>query len=282
LKASFVRTQQNIHLLTNSGLGFQNDVWVPATALLRPQRSFQYALGWSKTFVKAATDLSLEVYYKEMSNQIEYREGVNIFSSQQRAWTDIVTGNGRGKSYGIELGVTRQTGRLTGMLAYTFSRTFRRFEDINNARSYPFKYDFPHNLNITGALSLNKKWDFTASWVWHSGQPISLPATALNAPPNAYYENTTLFFFNNRNNARLPDYARADIGFICTKKKKNGRSAIWNFSVFNVFNRPNVLYAQIQNTPVFNYQTHQYDYVQQLKTRSFLPVLPSVSYTFKW
>jgi len=282
LKASFVRTQQNIHLLTNSGLGFQNDVWIPATALLPPQRTFQYALGWSKSIAKVSTELSVEVYYKKMANQIEYREGVNIFSSQQKNWTDVVSGSGVGQSYGVEFGMTRQTGRLTGMFAYTYSRTFRMFNDINNAASYPFKYDYPHNMNITGSLKLSKKWDFTASWVWHSGQPISLPTTALGAPPFAYYDNSTLFFFNNRNNARLPDYARADIGFICTKLKKTGRTAVWNFSIFNVFNRRNPLYAQIQNLPVYNPQTHTNDYVQQLKTQSFLPVLPSISYSFKW
>jgi outer membrane receptor for ferrienterochelin and colicin len=283
LKASFARTQQNIHLLSNSGLGFQNDVWVPVTSQLLPQRTFQVAIGFEHDFPKQFIEMALEIYYKKMSNQIEYREGVNIFSSQQQAWADLVAGRGRGESYGIELSFSKQVGqRLTGLLAYTLSKTTRQFDDINGGKVYPFKYDFPHNLNATASLKLNKKWDFAATWVWHSGQAFSLPTIALSAPPNAAYEGTTLFYFKDRNNARLPDYVRADIGFILTKPRKNGRTAIWNFSVFNVLNRPNALYAYIQNRPVFDAQTQGHSYYQELKTQSFLPILPSISYVLKY
>jgi outer membrane receptor for ferrienterochelin and colicin len=283
LKASFARTQQNIHLLSNSGLGFQNDVWVPVTSQLPPQLTSQFAVGFEHTFAKQFLEMSIEIYYKEMRNQIEYREGVNIFSSQQKSWEDIVTGHGQGASYGIELGFSKQVGgRLTGLLAYTLSKTTRQFSDINGGEAYPFKYDFPHNLNATGSLKLSKKWDFSASWVWHSGQPFSLPTTALSTPPNAAYQGSTLFYFKDRNNARLPDYARADIAFIFTRPKKNGRTAIWNFSIFNALNRPNALYAYIRNRPVFDPQTQEHLYYQELETQSFLPILPSISYALKF
>ncbi len=282
LKAAYSRANQNVHLLTNSGLGLQNDLWVPSTSTISPQQADQWAIGLAGFLRAIRTDATIELYYKQMKNQIEYKEGVSVLGSINEHWESLIATQGQGTSYGLELGLSKQVGRLTGLFAYTYAKSSRTFSTINGGKEFPFKYDFRHNLNTTLNWKLNHKWDFSSSLVYHTGQPFSFPVAALSLPYGSGYEGGAIFYYKDRNNVRLPDYTRVDVGFNRTKVKDNGRVATWNFSIFNLLNRKNALYAQVVNEGRYNYQTKQYEYVPTLRLKSFLPILPSVAYSLKF
>lgn len=282
LKASYSRANQNVHLLTNSGLGLQNDLWVPSTSDITPQRANQWAIGLASFLRSINTEATIELYYKQLKNQIECKEGVSVLGSINEQWESLIATRGLGTSYGLELGLSKQVGRLTGLFAYTYARSTRTFSAINGGKEFPFKYDFRHNLNATLNFKLNKKWDFSSNLVYHTGQPFSFPVAALPLPYGSGYTGGAIFYYKERNNVRLPDYIRIDVGFNRTKVKDNGRTATWNFSIFNLLNRQNALYAQVINEGRYNYQTKQYEYFPTLRLKSFLPILPSVAYSLKF
>jgi outer membrane receptor for ferrienterochelin and colicin len=284
LKASYGRFQQNIHLLSNrSGSGFQNDIWVPTVSKIPPQRAQQYAIGTAIHLSKPDIEFSIEAYYRKMNHQIDYKEGISVQNNIQGNWQNLIETGGLGKSYGLEFGIMKQTGRLTTFGGYTLSKSTRQFANINNGKAYPFTYDFRHNLSITANYQLSKKWDFSVSHVWHTGQAFSFPVASLNLPQNFdLHDGGSLFLYRQKNNIRLPDYLRTDIGFNYSKINKKGRTIGWNFSIYNVFNRKNPYTAQIENTSVFNFETLLSTYKPILKVKSFLPILPSISYSFKF
>lgn len=278
LRGSFSGGQQCLHLLSNAGLGFQNDVWVPVTRDIKPQRVWQSATGITYDYQQIGLSLSLDVFYKKLFNQIEYREGSTSFSSLTQNWYDLVAVNGTGTSKGIEIGAIKSTGRFTGLLAYTLSKSDRRFDELNNGQAYPFIYDYTHNLNATFNWRINKRWDFSGTWVWHTGAAISFPTSVLNGPDNQF-----LYLYKDRNNARLPDYKRADIGFNRTVIDRKGRERIFSFSIYNVFFRKNPLTAKLINEIVgFDLNTGQYNYKSSILLQGFIPIVPSVSYSLKF
>jgi hypothetical protein len=285
MKASYGMMNQNIHLLTNSALGYQNDIWVPSTGKIPNQRSHQGAIGMSYYAKKIKTTLTFDVYYKYMTNQLEYKEGVVIFDNNDTNWQDLVETNGIGRAYGMEIGLSKVIGNWTFLSAYTYAISNRTFPTINNGKTFAFKYDFRHNFNTTANLRLSKKWDVSSSMVYHSGQPFSMPITAvsmLDGFNQGAYMNPHLFYYKDRNNIRLPDYFRIDIGANKTKVKKNGRTVVWSFSVYNVLNRPNPLYAQIANESEYVPQTQQLRFKPTLRLKAFLPILPSIGYATKF
>jgi TonB dependent receptor/TonB-dependent Receptor Plug Domain/CarboxypepD_reg-like domain len=284
LKASYGRFQQNIHLLSNrSSSGFQNDIWVPTVSKIPPQRAQQLAIGTAIHLSKPDIEFSIEAYYRKMNHQIDYKEGISVQNNTQDNWQNLIETGGFGKSYGLEFGVMKQTGRFTTFGGYTLSKTTRQFANINGGKEFPFTYDFRHNLSITANYRLSKKWDFSMSHVWHTGQAFSFPVASLDLPPNFdLYGGGSLFLYKQKNNIRLPDYLRTDIGFNCSKENRKGRIVGWNFGIYNVFNRKNPYYAQIDNSGSFNRDTLQYTYKPTLKVKSFLPILPSISYSIKF
>jgi outer membrane receptor for ferrienterochelin and colicin len=277
--ASYVEANQNIHLLTNSSMGLQNDIWVPATPNIRPQYARQYAAGFNYLIPALKARITLEGYHKTMTHQIEYREGFNTLNAFESNWEDLVTTNGEGRSYGFELGIAKHYGRLTGLAAYTWSSTTRQFANINGGRPFPFKYDYRHNANLTANWSLSDKWDVSGSAVFHTGQAISVPELALAGPPGSISDANRLYFYRLRNNARLPAYARIDIGFNRTKKLEGGRESIWNFSIYNVLNRKNILYAQLANQTFFDPEQRRMRSRPTIVLQPFLPILPAVHYS---
>jgi hypothetical protein len=284
LKASYGRFQQNIHLLSNrSGSGFQNDIWVPTVSKIPSQRAQQFAIGTAIHLPKPDVEFSIEAYYRNMNHQIDYKEGISVQNNSKDNWQNLIETGGLGKSYGLEFGIMKQTGRLTSFGGYTLSKTTRQFANINDGKEYPFTYDFRHNLSVTANYQLSKKWDFSLSHVWHTGQAFSFPIAALNLPPNFnLYEGGSLYLYKQKNNVRLPDYLRTDIGFNFSKENRKGRIIGWNFSIYNVFNRKNPYYAQIDNAGFYNRVTMKYEYKPTLKVKSFLPILPSIAYSINF
>jgi hypothetical protein len=278
IRSAFTGGQQALHLLSNAGLGFQNDVWVPVTRNIRPQKVWQTSFGIAAKIPGTNIDVSADVFYKKLYHQIEYKEGSSTFSSLTKNWFDLVATEGTGVSKGLEIGATRTSGRFTGLFAYTLSRTTRQFESLNNGAAYPFLFDYTHNFNGTGNIRLNKKWDFSGTWVWHTGAAISFPTTALNN----LNDNRYIFHYKDRNNARLPDYMRADIGFNRTWNKESGKVKTLNISVYNVLFRRNPLYAKMNNVIVGYNEDQSLKFRKQIQLQGFLPIIPSVSYSVKF
>ena len=263
---------QYIHLLTNSGIGLPTDLWVPATPRVVPEQSRQVAAGVAHT-TREDIEVSIEAYYKWMNNIIEYREGANFLLNQ--GWESQVV-SGQGRSYGAEFFVQKKTGKTTGWLSYTYSRTTRQFEELNFGKPFPFKYDRRHDVSFTIAHQLNEHWQLAATWVYGTGNAISLPVAAYKSYSGQYGTGNygiPVYYYPERNNYRMRAYHRLDLGANYSRKSRWGRWGL-NFGVYNAYNRKNpfFIYEGIDDAtgdPAF-------------KQVSLFPIIPSLAFNFEF
>ena len=282
LKAAYSRMRQNVHLLTNNGIGFQNDIWVPSTDKISPQQSEQYAVGISKYISEQDIEISAEVYTKSMKNLIDYKEGANIIVNLEN-WQAAVEQNGVGWSRGLEVFLHKKSGRMNGFVSYTLAKTERQFENINFGEKYAFRYDSRHNFAATANYQVNKKWNISGSWVFKSGEPITLPTSVIDAATlgRDIFSAPELPIYFRRNSYRLPAYHRADIGFNKKTLTKKGFVKTWNFGIYNLYNRRNILYVEIV-TQRDSTGLNTFTYKQVLRAKSLFPIIPSVSYSLSF
>ncbi|MEQ9100179.1 MAG: TonB-dependent receptor [Imperialibacter sp.] len=278
IKASYATMAQFIHLLTNSSIGLPTDLWVPATKNIKPQYSSQVAIGVAKNITKTY-EVSIEAYYKDMTNLIEYSEGAS-YLDPQKDWQDKVS-TGNGVSYGTELLIQKKTGRFSGWIGYTLSRTERTFPDLNFGKTYPYKYDRRHDVSLVGIYKLRDDFEFSATWVYGTGNAVSLPeeryagrGQSYNAGPGrpTYYFYDELLYYPSRNNYRMRAYHRLDVSVSKTKKKKWGQQT-WSFGAYNAYSRANPFFMDIGYDRSGNKKFKQY---------SLFPIIPSVRYNFEF
>lgn len=276
LKLSYASMMQFIHLLTNAGLGLPTDLWVPSTSDIKPQQSHQVALGAARNF-KGVYEVSLETYYKTMNNLIEYKDGAT-FLDVQSDWRDKVTTGGKGLSYGAELLAQKKTGKVTGWIGYTLSWTNRQFNDLNNGKWYPYKYDRRHDVSFALTHAWNDRMDFSAVWVYGTGNAVTLPTASYRGAGRpiggtpGFYDTEELYYYGDRNSFRMRAYHRLDLSFSFWKTKKWGRSK-WTVAVYNVYNRRN---------PFFMDLTYDSQAQRKFVQYSLFPVIPSINYSFKF
>lgn len=274
IKASYTKMNQFMHLVPNSTASLPTDIWLSSNSKIKPENSRQFALGLYKNFNNNSFETSVEVYYKTMENQVLFKEGTQITLNTNL--NDILV-FGSGKSYGIEFFVKKNFGRLTGWASYTLSKTTQLFPDLNYGKEFPFTYDRRHNLSVVGMYSLSKYWTFSADFTLYSGSAFTLPAGKLFVSEEGSLYDNVYYDYTSRNNARLPLYHRLDVSF--SNKKKITLFGFhcereWVFGVYNLYNRQN---------PYFIYLTT--DYVTKLpvaKQVSLLPILPSISFNFRF
>ena len=272
IKAGVAKTYQYLHLVTNNGSTLPTDIWSPSTYFVRPQEAWQYSIGYFKNFLDNKLETSVEVYYKDMKNLLEYREGY-VPSSLRDIDYDFVFG--RGYAYGAEFFVNKTKGRWTGWISYTLAWTRRIFKDLNNGLEYPAKFDQRHNISITSTYELNKKWTLSGVFVFGSGNRISLP-TELYVIDNGLYQN-----YDQLNNYSLPPYHRLDLAAIYVPKpdsKKKWKGS-WTFSIYNVYSRQNPYLVYLDTQGGLNTQNGVELKVKQV---SIFPILPSITYNFKF
>jgi hypothetical protein len=272
IKAGVAKTYQYLHLVTNNGSTLPTDIWSPSTYFVRPQEAWQYSIGYFKNFLDNKVETSVEVYYKDMKNLLEYREGY-VPSSLRDIDYDFVFG--RGYAYGAEFFVNKTKGRWTGWISYTLAWTRRIFKDLNNGLEYPAKFDQRHNISITSTYELNKKWTLSGVFVFGSGNRISLP-TELYVIDNGLYQN-----YDQLNNYSLPPYHRLDLAAIYVPKpdsKKKWKGS-WTFSIYNVYSRQNPYLVYLDTQGGLNTQNGVELKVKQV---SIFPILPSITYNFKF
>lgn len=287
-KAAYASMNQYVHLLSNSNISLPTDLWVPVTKRIPPMQSHQYSAGAFYNF-KNIIDFSVEAYYKTMDNLIEYKDGASFLGGASELWEDKVH-IGRGLSYGIELMAQKTVGKTTGWVSYTWSRALRIFDkadnEINSGKWFPAKYDRPHSFTVVGMHKFSDKFDISANWIISSGQVGSLALQRFDGgaipPYNDYNKKFTMHnysYLESRNNYRFDAYHRLDVGMNFHKQKKNGVRT-WNISVFNVYNKLNpfiVRQKTIHPDPV-----NKYKYTLVLEKVSIFPIIPSVSYSYKF
>jgi hypothetical protein len=263
IKASYARNRQYIHLLSNSTASTPTDVWIPSSNNVQPEIADQVSLGYFRNFDDNKWESSVEVYYKDMQNQIEYKNGADLFLND---YVESQLVYGTGYSYGAEFLLRKKTGKFTGWLGYTWSKTMREFDEINDGNPFPARQDRTHDISIVGMYDLNKKWDFSASWVYYTGDAVTFPSGSYVVDGNL------VPLYTERNGYRLPDYHRLDLS--ATYFGKNPDSNL-NISLYNAYGRKNVYSIDFQPSET-NPGTQE-----AVKTYLFQWV-PSVTYNFKF
>lgn len=274
LKASYTQMTQNIHLLSNYTITMPTDLWVPATKNIRPMKAHQYSLGMYYTGMPG-WEYSVEGYYKNVNNVLEYKDGASLIGSSHN-WMDKVE-MGKGRTMGIEFMVQKKTGKFTGWLAYTLAKSERKFSSgsINEGAWFPYKYDRRHNINLTVNHKFSEKIDLGASWEFHTGgtTTIGRQSTIVERPGD---DSTPplVDYVSKRNNYRMPNSHQLSVGVNFHKKTKHGLRT-WNISLFNAYNAMN---------PTFLYRDRDEDGNRRdvLKKVTILPLIPSVTYTYKF
>lgn len=279
-KASLAYMQQYIHLLaTTSGLSLPTDLWVPATARIKPQQSMQVAGGVVHSISDGKFEISIEGYYKKLQNLIEYEDGADFFNATLGTWEDRVE-SGLGLAYGGEVFLQKQSGRTTGWIGYTLSSSRRKFDHINGGAWFPYRYDRRHDAALVVSHKLRPSLDISAIWVYGTGQAVTLPVGHIHA------EHETFVAFpwgranwlqlysvqSSRNGARIPSYHRLDLN-IRIKRTRRRLKRTLSVGTYNSYNRRNALsiYAQRDESGDLTF-----------KKFSLLPIIPAISYQLSY
>jgi hypothetical protein len=274
LKAAFTSMNQYLHLIPGSAASIPYDIWAPSTRLTKPQGSRQYSLGLFKNFRENAFETSIEFYYKTMQNQVLFREGNQLAFSLD---LDPLLVYGKGWSYGAEFFVQKNRGKLTGWISYTLSRTDQKFEELNFGKIFPFRYDKRHNLNIAASYALSKRWALSSVFVFTSGAAFTVPTGRVAAQQGGSLFEGNYFIYEARNNVRLAPYHRLDVSAIYKKQRKffgKKYDSEWVFGIYNVYSRRNPYFVFFEVNPLTDQPK-----AQQI---SLLPIVPSVSFNFKF
>jgi hypothetical protein len=260
LKTSYTRTTQYLHLLSNSTTTNPSDVWVPSTNNVKPQFADQIDAGYFRNFLDNEYEASLELYYKRMQNVIDYKNGADL---QINPTVEALLLYGTARSYGAELLVRKRAGRLSGWIGYTLSKTEEQFDQINNGNPFPARQDRTHDISIVLIYNHNSEWNFSATWVYNTGNAVTFPSG------NYWLDGRLVPYYTERNGYRMPAYHRLDLSATWTL----GPHSNLNFSLYNAYNRMNPYAINFQQDPNDPNKT------QAVQT-TFFPIIPSVTYNF--
>lgn len=268
IKASYSRTMQFVQLASNSTVGNPLSIWFPASPNVKPQYADQVATGYFRNFKDGMFETSAEVFYKKMYNQIDFKDHAQLIMNP------ALEGDlrfGYGIAYGLELFVRKNQGKLTGWLSYTLSRSKRYFNEINDGKSYLSPFDRPNDFSAVASYDVTKRINVSATWVYSSGATATFPTGRFT------YGNMIAPVYSDRNDYRLPDYHRLDMGVTIKEKQKDNRKwhHSWVFSVYNAYNRHNTYSISFEPSESDPNQT------EAIKTYLF-GIIPSVTFNFNF
>ena len=275
LKASYSRMMQYVHLVSNSGGTLPTDVWYPSNKYVNPESAHQVAIGPSASFKEGKYNVSYEFYYKRMYNQMDLRDGAQIFSNPKLE-EEFVYGDGW--AYGNEFFVEKKKGKITGWLSYTLSWNWRQFDQINRGEAFNPRYDQRHNINVVAMYELSKRFVLSLTWVYGSGNAVTLPQGRLmlqNVPGASV--NIAIPEYMPRNSYRMEPYHRMDLAFIWKFAPRWGESDL-TFAIYNMYNRANPYFIYFE--PKSTTSAANYKFVA--KQASLFPVIPTLTYNFKF
>lgn len=283
LKSGFTVMNQPLHMVVNSGIGIPMDLWLPATNKVKSQEGWQIDGGLFTTIKQlSGTNISCNIYYKRMNNIVAFREGI-AFAQTDLSYEEMLT-DGRGISYGSEFLIEKNCNRFNGWLSYTLSKHDRKFALLNDGKSFPFKYDKRHEINLFGNYAISKKIDFAFTWNFASGYYCTLPSGMYKGngdiagtyfydyflgekiPDEGFIDNYTSV-----NNVKMPLYHRMDLSFNFKKVRKSGER-IWNIGIYNIYNRKNpyYIYWEVKEGK------------RELKQFSLFQMIPGITYNYKF
>ncbi len=266
IKAAYARNAQNIHLLSNATSASPTDVWLSTTLNTKPEIADQASIGWFKNFKENAYEFNVETYYKTMQNQIDYRNGANT-QANEKLEGELLYGIGR--AYGLEMILKKKTGKLTGWIGYTLSKTERKINGINENNWYVAKQDRTHDVSVVGIYDINKKLSVSALFVFYTGNAVTFPTGKYEV------NGETQFSYTERNAARMPNYHRLDLGVTWIRKNTEKFESSWNFSVYNAYARENayqITFRQSESDP---------NKTEAVQTTLFR-IVPAVTWNFKF
>ncbi|NOR76037.1 MAG: hypothetical protein GQ525_12890, partial [Draconibacterium sp.] len=266
IKTSYNRIYQFLHLLSNSTTTTPTDLWLPSSNNVKPQISDQISLGYFRNFKDNEYETSLEVYYKDLKNQIDYKNGAELVYNST-VESELVFG--RGWAYGAELMLKRNFGRLNGWLSYTWSKTIRQFDEINNGNPYSARQDRTHDVSVVAMYDLTEKLKLSATWVYYTGNAVTFPSGKYEI------EGQTVGYYTERNGYRMPNYHRLDFGLTWQRKKTEKFESSWNFSVYNAYARENAYFIDFR-------QNEENPEITEAVQFAIFKAIPSVSYKFKF
>ncbi|MFA7274740.1 MAG: carboxypeptidase-like regulatory domain-containing protein [Crocinitomicaceae bacterium] len=266
IKGGYSRNVQNLHLISNTVSTSPTDLWLPTTVNVRPEIADQFTIGWYKNFKENTYEFSSEVYYKSMQNQIDYRNGAN---TQANEFIEGELLYGIGRAYGIELLLKKKTGKFTGWIGYTLSRTQKKIDQINNGDWYLARQDRLHDISVVGIYDFNAKWTASSTFVYSTGNAITFPTGKYSL------DGETIFVYSNRNADRMPAYHRMDLALTYNVKKRKRWESSWSLSIYNVYAHRNpylISFRESKSDP------NKTEVVQTTLFR----MVPTVTYNFKF
>jgi hypothetical protein len=274
VKMSYNRMVQYLQLISNTSSPTPLDVWTPSDTFIKPQIADQVAIGYFKNFNDDQYSLEVESYYKKVKNRLDYIDGANLIANDA---IEQVILNGQMRSYGLEVMLRKNEGRFNGWISYTLSKSEQQTPGrnatetgINNGNWYNSVYDKTHNLAVTSAYNLNKKWTFGANFALQTGQPVTYPNGQYQ------YQDIVVPSYGLRNENRLPAYHHLDISATLTPHKNDKRNwkAEWVFSIYNLYNR--------RNAASINFRQNADTGNNEAVRTSIFGMVPAVSYNFKF
>lgn len=266
VKASYNRNTQNIHILTNATSSSPTDQYVLSSNNIKPEIADQVAVGYFKNLDENNYELSGEVYYKWLQNQIDYKNAAQLLANSN-VESELLYGIGR--AYGLELFFKKKFGKLNGWVGYTLSKTERKFAQLNNGNYFPARQDRTHDLSVVGIYNLNKRWTFSSSFIYSTGNAVTFPAGKY------IVGGQTIYYYTERNAGRMPYNMRLDLSATLEGKRKGTFQSSWNFGVYNALARKNPYSIEFINDPANPGRT-------AAEQTSLFGIIPSVTWNFKF
>ncbi|MDA3822837.1 MAG: TonB-dependent receptor [Bacteroidales bacterium] len=266
VKASYNRMAQYLHLLSNSTSGQPTDTWVPSTVGIEPVKVNQYSVGYFRNFFDNKVEFSLEGYYKQMYNIIDYEDGAEVMFNED-VEADILSGEGR--SYGLEFYLKKKYGKFSGWVSYTLSNTENIIEGINYGKWYPSSYDKTHDLALVANLEFTERLSLSASWIYYTGNAVTFPSGKY------VYDGKPVSYYTERNGYRMPDYHRLDLNLHLDGKNKRKVKSSWDLSVYNAYHRYNAYVISFRESEINPGTT------EAVKLALF-GIVPSIRWNFKF
>jgi outer membrane receptor for ferrienterochelin and colicin len=265
VKAAYSRTVQYIQLASNSAAGSPLDVWFQASPNVKPQLSDQFSVGYFRNFAEDAYEFSAEIYYKNLRDVVDFKDHAELLGNKN---LEQELRFGKGRAYGLELMLRKNTGKLTGWVSYTYANSRRQIDEINSGEWYRSPYDKPHSISIVSGYELSRKWSLGANWVYASGTPVTYPTGKY------LIEGSYVPHYSGRNEYRYPAYHRLDLSATVQLSKPSSkfRSEL-NFSLYNAYGRKNpwtVIFAQDDEQPDLTYAEKMY----------LFTFIPSITWNF--
>jgi hypothetical protein len=266
VKLSYNRTAQYLHLLSNTTTGSPTDIWMPSSNNLKPVLVDQFSCGFFRNFLNDSIETSVEVYSKNMNNTVDYEDGAEIIFDEHGE-SQILAGKGR--SYGLELYIKKKYGSFTGWVSYTLSRSENKIEGINNFSWYPMKYDKTNELSVVAIYKISRRIVLSGVWLYATGNAVTFPSGKY------VLDNNPVPYYTERNGYRMPAYHRLDLSLTLNGKSHKKNKSIWDFSIYNLYNRHNAYTISFRESETVPGTT-------EAVKLSLFGIVPSITYHFRF